>query len=124
MGTLKLIVINKSNPAELHDLTVNLTVDERTKRKDVFTSRFITLYDIYPNPVSEFAYIDYKILDERVKASIQIHNILGNSLNNYELNPQDNKLKISASELHEGIYFYTLYLDEEGMVTRKFVVKK
>jgi hypothetical protein len=81
------------------------------------------LHDVYPNPVSDYAYVDYKILSDRTKARIVIHNILGNSVGEYDLPLAESRIKIRTEELNAGIYFYTLYIDNEGVMTRKLVVK-
>jgi len=82
------------------------------------------LKDVYPNPIIDNAFVDYQILNEEVKAKIVLHNILGNIIEEYPLISSENKLKIRADGLNAGIYFYTLYIDNDGVITRKLVVKK
>jgi hypothetical protein len=36
----------------------------------------------------------------------------------------ERSIKILADNLSAGIYFYTLYIDNEGVMTRKLIVKK
>jgi len=36
----------------------------------------------------------------------------------------ENKIKISTDELPAGVYFYTVYLNNSGVLTRKLVVRK
>jgi hypothetical protein len=59
-----------------------------------------------------------------VKAKVVIHNILGKSMNDYELPYAENKVKIQADDLPAGVYFYTVYLNNEGVFTRKLIVRK
>jgi hypothetical protein len=42
----------------------------------------------------------------------------------YDLNFQETKVKILADELASGIYFYTVYIDNNGVTTRKMIVRK
>lgn len=114
---------NKVNPQESLEFELNFSIEEK-RPSAVYSSSAIILEDVYPNPVSDVAYINYKILNDRVKAKIVIHNILGNSIEEYALESFENKVKIAGDRLNSGIYFYTLYLDSDGVVTRKLIVKK
>ncbi|HYG02351.1 MAG TPA: T9SS type A sorting domain-containing protein [Chryseosolibacter sp.] len=124
ISELRYVVFNKSNPADLYELNMNFSVDERTEKPTIYSSSAITLKDVYPNPIIDNAFVDYQISDDEIKAKIVIHNILGNIIETYPLLSSENKLKIRADGLNAGIYFYTLYIDNEGVITRKLVVKK
>jgi len=116
----KYLIFNKLNNNDYVEFEINFVVEEKTS---IYNSRRITLHDVYPNPVSTYAYVDYKILNERAKARIVIHNIVGNIVSEYTLPFNENKIKIRTEELNSGIYFYTLYIDNEGVLTRKLIVK-
>jgi hypothetical protein len=123
VSSVKYTIINRSNPADYQDIELNFSVEEKPAKNDLYSSRFITIHDVYPNPVSDFAHIEYRLLDDRVKAKIVIHNILGSALSEYPLPYLESKVKIKADELTPGIYFYTLYLDNESVMTRKLIVR-
>ncbi|MBX2945955.1 MAG: T9SS type A sorting domain-containing protein [Cyclobacteriaceae bacterium] len=123
-STVRYVILNKSNHLDASSLEINFSVEEKPVKSDLYSSRFITIHDVYPNPVSDFAHIDYRLLTDKVKAKILIHNILGSALSEYELPYLDNRVKIRAEEFTAGIYFYTLYLDNEGVMTRKLIVKR
>jgi len=122
-SVIKYIVYNKQSPNDFTEFDINFSVEEKVVKQSIYTSRHITLHDVYPNPVSDYAYVDYKILSDRTKARIVIHNILGNSVGEYDLPLAESRIKIRTEELNAGIYFYTLYIDNEGVMTRKLVVK-
>ena len=103
---------------------VIVTIDDRSVKPLVFHSKDITIHEVYPNPVTDVASIDYSIHNELVKVKVVIHNILGKALGDYELPVFDNKVKILAEELPAGVYFYTLYVNNEGVFTRKLIVRK
>jgi len=121
---VKYIIYNKSNPAESRQIELNFVVEGRPEKSNIYTSRFITIHDVYPNPVTDRANIDYQLHSDVVKTKIVIHNILGNALTEYELPFSETKVKILTDQLSAGIYFYTLYIDNEGVMTRKLIVKK
>jgi hypothetical protein len=106
------------------EFTVNFTVTEKPEKQSLYSSRFINLHDVYPNPVTDYAFVEYKILNEQVKAKIIMHNLLGNSVGDYPLPSSESRVRIRVEDLNAGIYFYTLYLDNEGVMTRKLIVKK
>lgn len=102
-----------------------LTIDEKPARSFVFQSRDLTIHDVYPNPVTQqLAFIDYHLADESIKAKVVIHNILGSPVGEYELPSFESRVKIPTDELSSGVYFYTVYLDNIGVLTRKLVVRK
>jgi hypothetical protein len=103
---------------------VAITIDDRSAKALVFHSKDITIHDVYPNPVTDQASMDYSLHNELVKAKVVIHNILGKSMNDYELPYAENKVKIQADDLPAGVYFYTVYLNNEGVFTRKLIVRK
>src|SRR5260221_6129201 len=122
-NSLKFEIFPKGSPNEGIEHNVNLMVEEKIQRS-LYQSREITIHDVYPNPVQDQAIIDYKISDDLVKAKIVLHNVLGKPLGDYELSPQDTRIKIQADELPSGDYFYTLYLNNNGVFTRKIMVRK
>jgi len=103
---------------------VTVTVDEKKERSLVFKSKDITIHDVYPNPVSDYAFIEYNILNESIKANVVIHNILGMPMGDYELPTYENRVKLHTEDYAPGVYFYTLYLDNDGVLTRKLIVRK
>lgn len=123
-NSFKFEVFPRGNPSAAieHNCTVN--VEEKRTKALVFQSKDITIHDVYPNPVTDIAYIDYTIHSEAVKAKVVIHNILGRPMNETELPISESKIKIQAEDLATGVYFYTLYLDNNGVLTRKLVVRK
>ncbi|MBI3220573.1 MAG: T9SS type A sorting domain-containing protein [Bacteroidetes bacterium] len=122
--SLKFEYFPKGNAQAAQEKNVTVVVEERPTRTYVFQSKEITMYDIYPNPIQFQAFIDYKLHNESVKAKIMIHNILGKNMGEYELTVAETRLKIEADDLLPGVYFYTLYLDNNGILTRKLIVRK
>jgi hypothetical protein len=121
-ASLRFEIAARGNHPLEHNVTVQ--IDEKRETSFVFQSRDITIHDVYPNPVVDQAFIDYRIHNELVKARVVIHNILGRTMNEAELPIYETKLKLQTEELATGIYFYTLYLDNTGVLTRKLIVRK
>ena len=122
--TLKFEIFPKGSLHQSIEYPVSVTIDERSVRTLAFRSKDITIHEVYPNPVTDVASIDYALHNDFVKAKVVIHNILGKAMGDYELPVSDNKIKIQTDELPAGVYFYTLYLNNEGVFTRKLIVRK
>ena len=124
ISSAKYFIFNRNNPSEALEFDLNFAVEERSAKADIFTHPQIIIHDVYPNPIVDYAFINYNMTSDDVEAKIVIHNILGNPIDEYNLPSAENKVKIRAESMNAGIYFYTLYLDNEGLVTRKLIVKK
>lgn len=117
-------VYNRTNPGQIVEFDLNFNVEERPEKESIYTSKSVTLKDVYPNPVVDQAVVDYKILNERVKAKLVVHNLLGSIVGEYNLPTFENFVRVKTDELAAGIYFYTLYVDDESVMTRKLIVRK
>jgi hypothetical protein len=117
------VIYNKANPTDQAELDLSFRVEEKPEKESIYNSRNVQLHDVYPNPVNDYAFVEYKILNDKIKARIVIHNILGTVISEYALPTIETKIKIHTEELNSGIYFYTLYIDNDGVMTRKLIVK-
>lgn len=124
ISSVRYLAYNRANPGDALEFDLDFIVEEKPERSPIYASRSVALQDVYPNPASDFAFVDYKVLQDNVEAKILIHSILGNTMGEYELSMFENQAKISTGELNAGIYFYTLYVDGEAVMTRKLVVKR
>lgn len=124
VNSFRFEVFPRGNPASGMEHSFSLAVDEKPAKSLVFQSKDITIHDVYPNPVTDQASIDYRIYNESLKAKVVIHNILGSPVGHYDLPVFETKVKIQADEFTSGVYFYTVYLDNVGVLTRKLVVRK
>jgi len=123
-GSIKFQVFTKGNPADAVDYSVSLYVHEKGQKQIIYHSKDITVEDVYPNPIQDMAYMNYRIHNELITAKVVIHNILGRAINEFELSPFEDRVKIQSDELVSGIYFYTLYVNNNGVLTRKIIIRK
>ena len=121
---VKYIAFNKSLPSHFVEFDLNFTIEEKPEKENIYQSNKITIRDVYPNPTIDHAFVNYNLLSDRTKAKIRVHNILGNIVGEYDLSVNESLLRIKTEDLNAGIYFYTLYLDNESVLTRKLIVKK
>jgi hypothetical protein len=123
-NNLRFEVFVKGFPHDMLEHNVSVVVEEKVAKSLIFKSKDITVHDIYPNPAVEEAFVEYQLHSETLKAKIVVHNVLGSPLGNYDLPRSDLKIKINTDEFPAGVYFYTLYLDNDGILTRKLIVRK
>ncbi len=99
--------------------------DFQTFRDDnlLFESQALRISKIYPNPAAEFVAFNYQLTDNQAKAKIILRNVLGKEIAIFELDAHAEKLSIPVREYVSGMYFYTLSINGENVVTRKFLVK-
>ncbi len=121
---VKFQVFPKGNPQEITEYAVTVAIHDRIEKPVLFQSKDITIQDVYPNPVQDHAFIEYRIHNENVKAKLIIHNILGKEMNEFDLPTSETRVKLQTEEFTSGIYFYTLYLDNTGILTRKLIIRK
>lgn len=123
-GSFDLSFVNESNLRDLFVVEARYEVDDPAIKVDEFDYKDIVLSDVYPNPSVRTAQFDYNLKNQSVKARIAINSFIGNPVADYELDPERNSLLISVSDFIPGVYFYTLFLDNKNIVTKKLVVKK
>ena len=118
------LVYNKAVPGDFYEFEIQLSVEDKPAKENIYSSSYISLQDVYPNPVSDQAYVEYKILKDGIKAKIVVFNILGNPLSEIDLPSSETRIKIQTEQFSAGIYFYTLFVEEEGVMTHKLIVKR
>lgn len=124
ISSLKLLIYNKANPSDEQEIDLNIVIEEASPKGNVFQNSEVVLHEVYPNPVTDHAFIDYQVTSDATEAKIVIHNLLGNPVEEIYLPAGGSKAKIRVENLSAGVYFYTLYVNNEAVLSRKFVVKK
>ncbi|MCF8301851.1 MAG: T9SS type A sorting domain-containing protein [Bacteroidales bacterium] len=78
----------------------------------------------YPNPAGDYTNIDYTLPpDHQGQARIAVRNVLGAMVKSVPVTKDAAKVRINVNDLKEGVYFYTLVLNNELLITRKLVVR-
>jgi len=124
LSKVKYIIYDRNNPAEAIEYQLTYNIEEKKEKNLIYNSDDLRINDVYPNPVSEYAIIDYNILNREVEAKVILHNVLGSVVGEYQLPFLENKVTIKTNEYNPGVYFYTLYIDNDGVMTRKLIVRK
>ncbi len=80
--------------------------------------------DIYPNPASSFANVDFHLNSTVKSAEIKIVNLVGKVVKTIPLNQKEGSVKVDLNNLSEGLYFYTVLVNGKIEKTKKLIVKR
>lgn len=76
----------------------------------------------YPNPANNLVSLDYDLTGSR-NAKILIYNLLGTLLEEIDVTDSHGKITLNTSDYNEGLYFYSLKVNNEIIKTRKLVIR-
>lgn len=105
-------------------LTAKLDMSEKSDDNFLYVSDQVTVSNIYPNPASEVASFNYIFYDANTNVKVVIRNVLGSVVGEYNLPPQERHLTVPVDKFIPGVYFYTLWVNNKSMATKKLVVKR
>ncbi|WP_082489094.1 T9SS type A sorting domain-containing protein [Dyadobacter sp. Leaf189] len=83
----------------------------------------ISVSNIYPNPASEYAELDFNISPAVREAKLIFYNVLGSQMDQFTLNKNDRKLRVNTRDMPTGLYFYQLSVDGKKVATKKMLVR-
>jgi hypothetical protein len=78
----------------------------------------------YPNPASTQVSFDYNMPSGVSSASINIHNLLGVKVKEVSLYGFSGKATIDLMDLKEGIYFYSIQIDNQVTETKRLIISR
>jgi len=82
-----------------------------------------SLSKAYPNPANNFVSVDYDIKETQETPHIAFYNLLGSKVKEIKLTESFGTLTINTSDFIEGIYFYSLLINNEATQTQKLIIK-
>lgn len=121
-GSFDLHFVNPNNVRDV--FIVEAVYEVYNPSEDETNHKDISLGSVYPNPSNRIAQIDYEFKNSKAIAKISINSFIGNPVAEFKLDPNQKTLVINVADLHPGVYFYTLFVDNKNIVTKKLVVKK
>lgn len=78
----------------------------------------------YPNPATNVVSFDYNLPFDAQTASVAIYNMMGQEVIRQDVNVGGSRLDINVSDLTDGVYFYSLIVNNQTVKTNKLVVSK
>ena len=112
---------DERNPEETYSFVVNFKYQTESivdyNSVDVFSNA-------YPNPANNTVSFDYNMPFDVNSASVAIYNMMGQEVVRQNLNLGGSRADINVSNLNEGVYFYSLIVNNQTVKTNKFVVSR
>ena len=112
---------DERNPEEQYTFNVNFKYQpeaiEDFNSIDVFSNA-------YPNPANSTVSFEYNMPFNVNSASVAIYNMMGQEVVRQDLNLGSSRVDINVSDLNEGVYFYSLIVNNQTVKTNKFVVSR
>jgi hypothetical protein len=75
-----------------------------------------------PNPAYGYVSFNYSTNTASEKAKIVIHDMLGKAVKIVDLTEREGSVKINTSDLISGVYFYSYYVDNKTIATKKMII--
>lgn len=122
LSRVKYSFYDKDNPDDHADVFVEFNATAALAVPDKKENNF-SLSSVYPNPANTAANFDYTFSPNHKKAELSIFNLLGAKVKTYVLNENEGTLTVNTSDLNEGIYFYSLLINNETYLTHKLIIK-
>jgi hypothetical protein len=91
--------------------------------EQLYVNDKISVSNIYPNPASEYAELDFNISPAVREAKLIFYNVLGSQMEQFTLNKNDRKLRVNTKDMPTGLYFYQLSVDGKKVATKKMLVR-
>lgn len=102
--------------------SVSMVVNFNATLTDISEYLDYNLSSAYPNPADKFTNFDYNINGLK-NARLIIYNLLGTIVRETIITDDSDNIRINTSDLDEGIYFYSLLINNETLKTQKLVIK-
>ena len=112
---------DERNPEQTYIFNVNFKYQTESivdyNSADIFSNA-------YPNPANNTLSFDYNMPYDVNSASVAIYNMMGQEVVRQNLNLGGSRADINVSDLNEGVYFYSLIINNQTVKTNKFVVSR
>lgn len=103
-------------------VTVRFDISTTTFVNDFNARKNILLSDPQPNPARGFTWINYSVPAGTSNAQIVVRNLLGKSILTENINFGSNRVRINTQGLNNGIYIYSLIIDNQIVESKRLVV--
>lgn len=121
----KFVFFDIDNPDDSSFVVVWYNIGNVSRNESI--AKTVKMTNAYPNPVtasSSVVNIDYKLPANTSAGRIKVNNLLGTTVSVSELTKNEGVAQINVSNFKNGVYFYTLIINNSSVITRKFIVNR
>lgn len=83
-----------------------------------------SLGNAFPNPANDKVSINYELPVGTMQAQIKLFNLMGQAVAEQSVFNNKGKADINLSNLKEGVYFYSLHVNNQAVETRKLIIRR
>ena len=80
--------------------------------------------NVYPNPAKNHITLDYHLSKLTDNVKFELRNILGSVVKEIKLQNLSGQRKIDISGLQNGVYFYTIRIDDKVVISNKIIIQQ
>ncbi len=106
-----------ANDSVYVDIVFNFAVSVNTIDKNDIK------FELYPNPATHFTKINFNIPSSYPKLLV-IYDMIGNKVFESSINNMEGSLNVDLSKFNNGVYFYSLWIDNKAILTRRLIVAR
>ncbi|MBI9035481.1 MAG: T9SS type A sorting domain-containing protein [Bacteroidales bacterium] len=110
-----------NNPNDRVSYTVTFSSDPNVGYEDQFVTG--TKLQAYPNPASSNCKLVYELPQDVRTATLTVFNVLGHKVVELPLENNSGAKNLDVSSLNNGLYFYSVMINNELYGTKKLIVK-
>jgi len=123
LGTslLKYVFFLENNPDDKVSFVVRYVVSP-SSIEDLASK--IKFGNAYPNPANNKVSFNYDFPIGVTTASLKIYNLLGQAVTEQSISESNGRLEIPLNNLNEGIYLYSLTINNSVIVTKKLIIRR
>ncbi len=114
---------NNINP-EVPYLNVSLARIAKADEEPKITERVAELGQNIPNPANNSTLVKLYVPEKSIAANIGVINSLGQAILTKNLSKGEQQVEFNTGNFEAGIYFYTLYVDNQAISTKRMVIVK
>ncbi len=120
-STIKYTFYDFANPTD--EVSVNVEYSGITIGIDELLDE-VDFSDAYPNPATNRVTFEYSLPVGVNEARIIIRDILGNTVKKSLISDKEGKLIVNTENLTNGMYFYSVIVNEKMISSRKLIINR
>jgi hypothetical protein len=122
IDTFLFVWYDVTNPNDSATVTIIFNSTGTTEIREKLINNYSL--SVFPNPASEFIKVNLNEITNNKNTTIEIIDILGKTSKKLLLNQViSNDNKIDVSDLKKGLYFCKVFISEDIILTKKFIIK-
>lgn len=117
-STYKFVFYDQANPNDSAFFVINFNITvgiDEAKANAVLSNAF-------PNPASTMFSLKYDLNQYVQTAKIVVYDMLGKVVKEIAIDDKQGTAKVNVEDLNSGVYFYSFYVNDKAIATKKIVV--